>query len=93
MLLGVLITLAGVAMLILPGPALVVIPVGLAVLSLEFSWAERLLQRTLAYAAGARRRAAQSSPRQRLVTGGAFVVAALAFVWAALTYDIPLLPV
>jgi uncharacterized protein (TIGR02611 family) len=38
---GVVITLAGLAMLVLPGPAFVVIPVGLAFLSLEFAWAAR----------------------------------------------------
>ena len=33
----------GVALIILPGPAFVVIPVGLAILALEFAWARRLL--------------------------------------------------
>jgi cellulose biosynthesis protein BcsQ len=44
---GTLVTLAGLAMLITPGPALVVIPVGLAMLALEFSWAERALEKAL----------------------------------------------
>ena len=35
----------GVAMLVLPGPAVVVIPMGLAILALEFVWARRLLAR------------------------------------------------
>jgi uncharacterized protein (TIGR02611 family) len=35
----------GVAMLVLPGPAVVVIPTGLAILAAEFVWARRLLQR------------------------------------------------
>ena len=35
----------GVAMLVLPGPALVVIPLGLAVLAVEFVWAHRWLGR------------------------------------------------
>lgn len=30
-------------MLVLPGPAILVIPIGLAILALEFAWAERLL--------------------------------------------------
>ena len=34
---------AGAAMLVLPGPALVVIPAGLAVLAIEFLWARRWL--------------------------------------------------
>jgi hypothetical protein len=33
----------GVAMLVLPGPAFVVIPVGLGILGLEFAWARRWL--------------------------------------------------
>jgi tellurite resistance protein TerC len=37
--------LAGVLMLVLPGPAFVVIPAGLAVLAIEFTWARRLLRR------------------------------------------------
>ncbi|OGL01481.1 MAG: hypothetical protein A3I14_10880 [Candidatus Rokubacteria bacterium RIFCSPLOWO2_02_FULL_73_56] len=35
----------GVAMLVLPGPALLVIPLGLAILATEFVWARRLLKR------------------------------------------------
>ena len=32
-------------MLVLPGPAMLVIPAGLAILSLEFSWAARVLRK------------------------------------------------
>lgn len=35
--------LVGIAMIVLPGPAVVVIPVGLGILSLEFAWARRWL--------------------------------------------------
>lgn len=34
----------GCAMLVLPGPAIVVIPLGLAILALEFAWAGRWLR-------------------------------------------------
>lgn len=34
----------GVAMLVLPGPAFLVIPAGLAILGAEFAWARRLLR-------------------------------------------------
>jgi len=37
--------LVGVAMMVLPGPAVVVIPLGLAVLAVEFTWARRFLER------------------------------------------------
>jgi len=35
----------GVALLVLPGPAFIVIPLGLLVLGSEFAWARRLLHR------------------------------------------------
>ncbi|NTV50240.1 MAG: hypothetical protein HGB32_14475 [Geobacteraceae bacterium] len=40
---GFTILAAGVAMIVLPGPAIIVIPVGLAVLATEFIWARKLL--------------------------------------------------
>ena len=42
---GFTVVLIGVAMLVLPGPAVVVIPIGLAILATEFVWAGRLLHR------------------------------------------------
>lgn len=45
LLLGSSILLLGVAMLVLPGPAILVIPLGLAVLAMEFTWAARWLTR------------------------------------------------
>jgi uncharacterized protein (TIGR02611 family) len=35
----------GIAMIVLPGPAFIVIPIGLAILGTEFVWARHLLQR------------------------------------------------
>lgn len=40
---GPVVVLAGVAMLVLPGPGLVVIAAGLALLALEYPWARHLL--------------------------------------------------
>jgi tellurite resistance protein TerC len=34
----------GIALVVLPGPALLVIPLGLAILALEFGWARRWLR-------------------------------------------------
>lgn len=45
LLVGGTILIAGVALLVLPGPAIVVIPVGLSILSIEFAWARRWLRR------------------------------------------------
>lgn len=47
---GVTVILAGIALLVLPGPAFIVIPAGLAILATEFAWARRLLKRAHAYA-------------------------------------------
>ena len=40
---GSTVVLIGVAMIILPGPAFIVIPAGLGILAIEFAWARRLL--------------------------------------------------
>ena len=40
----------GVLMIVLPGPAFVVIPVGLGILSLEFAWARSWLKKVKAKA-------------------------------------------
>jgi hypothetical protein len=37
--------LVGIAMIVLPGPALVMIPAGLAIMALEFTWARRWLRK------------------------------------------------
>ncbi|HET7811126.1 MAG TPA: PGPGW domain-containing protein [Steroidobacteraceae bacterium] len=42
---GGTVLLIGIAMIVLPGPALVVIPVGLGILSLEFAWARIWLKK------------------------------------------------
>jgi uncharacterized protein (TIGR02611 family) len=92
-LVGVLILLAGIAMLALPGPAFVVIPIGLAILSLEFAWAERLLERALVKGEEARRKAADATPAQKALSAAAVACAIAAAATAAILWDIPLLPV
>lgn len=42
---GATVLLVGVVMLVTPGPAFVVIPIGLGILGLEFAWARRWLSR------------------------------------------------
>ncbi len=42
---GATVLLIGVALLVLPGPAFIVIPVGLAILATEYAWARRWLKR------------------------------------------------
>jgi tellurite resistance protein TerC len=41
---GVTVLLIGVMMIVTPGPAIVVIPVGLTILSIEFAWARHWLK-------------------------------------------------
>jgi hypothetical protein len=41
---GMTLLLIGIAMIVLPGPAIVVIPAALALLATEFIWAKRLLE-------------------------------------------------
>lgn len=55
---GFSVLLVGVAMIILPGPALIIIPLGLAILATEFVWAQRLLTKAKAYFEKQRQRVA-----------------------------------
>ena len=42
---GATVVVIGIALLVLPGPAFVVIPVGLAILATEYAWARRWLRK------------------------------------------------
>jgi uncharacterized protein (TIGR02611 family) len=90
---GVTLLLAGTAMLVLPGPAFVVIPIGLALLALEFTWAENLLDRSLVEADKAKRKAQETTRNQRILSAIAVACGVAAFVVVAVLYDIPVLPV
>jgi uncharacterized protein (TIGR02611 family) len=52
--LGLIVVLAGVLMLVLPGPGIVTIIAGLAILATEYVWAERLLRAAKARAGQAK---------------------------------------
>lgn len=41
---GFTVLIVGIAMIVLPGPAILVIPAGLGILATEFIWAGRLLK-------------------------------------------------
>ena len=49
---GGTVLLIGVALTVLPGPALVIIPIGLGILSIEYAWARRWLQKVKSAADG-----------------------------------------
>ena len=80
---GFTVVAAGAAMMVLPGPAIVVIPIGLAMLSLEFAWAERLLDTTLERGLAITDVARRASRRQQLLGGLALLFAVAAAATAA----------
>jgi tellurite resistance protein TerC len=42
---GMSVLLFGIALIVLPGPAFIVIPAGLSILALEFAWARRWIKK------------------------------------------------
>jgi uncharacterized protein (TIGR02611 family) len=90
---GLTLVLGGAALLVLPGPAFVVIPIGLALLSLEFCWAGRLLDKSLVKADEAKDKAANASRTSKLLTASGVACAAVAAVVVAVAYDVPYVPV
>jgi uncharacterized protein (TIGR02611 family) len=90
---GFVVVLVGLVMLVTPGPGLLVIAVGLGILALEFAWAERLLERTVDKLEDASRTVRKASPLQRAAVAAALAICAAAAVFAALTWDVPFLPV
>ena len=91
---GVLIVCAGIVMSGpgVPGPGIVTILLGLGFLALEFDWAERWMERVIIWGDRAAERAEQTTPRQRAIAGIATALALAAFAFAAIRWDIPLLP-
>ena len=91
-LLGFTVVLIGVAMLVLPGPGLLVIAAGFAMLALEFAWAERILERTLDRMDSTSKRVRRLSRLEKVVSTLAGVAAVGALIALALYFDIPYLP-
>lgn len=56
---GFTVLLIGLALIVLPGPAFVVIPIGLGILATEFAWARKLLHRVKNKVANMRERASK----------------------------------
>ena len=56
----------GIALIVLPGPAFLAIPAGLAILAMEFAWARRWLRSARALLP--RRSKDDSTPRKKLST-------------------------
>ena len=53
---GLTVLLLGIAMMVLPGPAIVFIPLGLAILASEYAWARRIMRRGRVFVEKAKRR-------------------------------------
>jgi uncharacterized protein (TIGR02611 family) len=51
---GATVLLIGIALLVLPGPAFIVIPIGLGILATEYAWARRWLKKARQIAIDAR---------------------------------------
>jgi len=66
---GGTVVLLGIAMMVLPGPALVVIPLGLGILGLEFAWARRWLRHVREAAASAANRVRNGASANRAIQG------------------------
>jgi Putative transmembrane protein (PGPGW) len=86
--LGGLLTLAGIALLVLPGPGFVLVAAGLAVLATRFSWARKPLD----YAKDKAERGVEEVGRSPLRATGAVAAALVLVVLGALALsgrDIP----
>lgn len=84
---GLTIVVIGILMMIGPGPGLLVVPIGLAVLASEFLWAKRLLRRYSEHAQRLSKRAEKmllKRPRPWLIAPVLIVtLAVVIFLWKA----------
>jgi uncharacterized protein (TIGR02611 family) len=85
---GAIVLVGGVIMLVTPGPAFVLIPIGLAMLSMEFAWAAAALDKALEQAQVAQEKAAQTTLRQRIFGIAAGVLGVAALVAAAIHFGV-----
>jgi uncharacterized protein (TIGR02611 family) len=89
---GFTLVLVGLALLVLPGPGLLVIAAGLGMLALEFAWAERILERTLDRMSSTSSRVRGLSRLEQAVSVAAAAAGLGALIALALYVDIPFLP-
>lgn len=78
---GLLLLVVGVAALFLPGPGLLTIAAGLAVLSTQYTWAERLLHPLKARAYRLAAEGVRSWPRVVFGALSALVMVAIGILW------------
>lgn len=89
---GLTMVVAGIAMLLLPGPGWLTIFLGLAVLASEYTWANRLLLPVRRRVRQAKVKAQQLDPKARRIatalTVGGLIAAGLAITWYFRTYGL-----
>lgn len=90
--LGFVVLAAGVVMLVTPGPGIPAIILGLAMLALEFAWAERWLERIVNRVEEAADQVRESSPAKRAALIALGVLAVAAMIGVIVFWDVPLLP-
>lgn len=78
---GWTLVVVGVAALVLPGPGLLMIAAGLAVLSLRYAWAHRWLRPVKVRAFKAAEEGVQTWPRIALALSGALALMAAGVTW------------
>lgn len=85
---AVTIIVFGLAIGIFPGPGpTVLVPIGLAMLSLQFAWAQRVLDKGLEKSAAARDLAADASRKQKIfAVAAAFAIAAMVVMAVVLLF-------
>ena len=88
---GFLTVAGGISLLVLPGPGIPLLVVGLGLLALEFDWAEAAFVRTLEKAEQAARLARRRSRKTKAAGTGAVLTLAATLV-AALAVWVPELP-
>ncbi|MBE1537088.1 PGPGW domain-containing protein [Actinomadura algeriensis] len=90
---GVTVALGGLVMMITPGPGMLGILVGLAILATEFAWARRALNHAKAAAERAKERALDPKRRRRNaalgITGGLLAGAAIVGYLAVYDFVLP----
>ncbi|RMB62475.1 hypothetical protein EAX62_04765 [Tessaracoccus antarcticus] len=78
---GYVLLIVGVAALFLPGPGLLLIAAGLALLSTQYSWADKLLHPLKARAYHLAAEGVQTWPRIVMSTMGALMIVTVGILW------------
>jgi uncharacterized protein (TIGR02611 family) len=89
---GFFVLLLGVIMLFTPGPGWAAIILGLGMLALEFTWAERALERVIDQAERAADQVSKGSPARRAALIFLGVLSTAALVALIVLWDIPFFP-